>query len=465
MKQKKYAIIDIETTGGLARRDKITEIGIVIYDGSKIVGQYESLINPGRSIPYNITRITGITDAMVADAPKFYEVAKTVVEMTEGAIFVAHNVRFDYSFIKEAFKNLGYTYSKRQLDTVRLARKSFPGLKSYSLGNLIKHFGIKVKSRHRALADALATTELLEMILQKENAEDNINLFINHGLRESQLPNAITMDTLHNLPEECGVYYLKNAYGKIVYIGKSINIKKRVIQHFSKTTRKAENLQKQVNSIDYELTGSELVSLLLESHEIKIHQPSINKIQRNAYFPYFIHHYKDEAGYIRFKLEKNSNKRRKDKQILSDYSGLQSSKAHLGAISKEYGLCNKLNHLEEKDGPCFDYKLQNCFGACILEEDAESYNLRAEMAISKLTRIFTDDFILLDRGRNEEEMAVILVEEGYYKGYGYATKEDLDHGIEEIKETIKYVPENPETNNIVRNYMIDYPELKVIKFS
>ncbi len=464
MNKKKYAIIDIETTGGLARRDKITEIGIVIHDGEKIIDTYETLINPGRSIPSNITRITGITDEMVADAPQFFEIAKKVVEMTEGAIFVAHNVRFDYSFIKEEFKSLGYTFSKRQLDTVRLARKSFPGLRSYSLGNLINHFDIKVANRHRALDDALATTILLEKIFAKEDAEDNIKLFINHGLRESQLPNSISMETLHNLPEECGVYYFFNEYGKIVYIGKSINIKKRVIQHFSKTTRKAENLQKQVHSISYELTGSELVSLLLESYEIKKHQPPINKIQRNAYFPYFIHYYYDEEGYLCFKIEKTSNKRREGKNILSDYSGLSSARSHLNGIGAEYGLCNKLNGLEANDGPCFNYKIQKCFGACILEEESESYNLRAELAISNLSRIFRENFILVDEGRSGEEHSVILVEEGYYKGFGYALKEDLDRGIEEIKETIQYVPENPETNNIVRNYILDHPELKVIKF-
>ncbi len=462
MKKKKYAIIDIETTGGLAKRDKITEIGIVLHDGEKIIDTYETLINPGRSIPYNITRITGITDDMVVDAPKFYEVAKKIVEMTEGAIFVAHNVRFDYSFIKEAFKNLGYTFSKKQLDTVRLARKSFPGLKSYSLGNLIKHFGIQVKSRHRALDDALATTELLEMIFKKEDAQDNIKLFINHGLRESQLPNAITMEKLHELPEECGVYYFHNEYAKIVYIGKSINIKKRVIQHFVKTTRKAENLQKQVHSITFELTGSELVSLLLESYEIKKHQPPINKVQRNAHFPYFVHYYKDEAGYLKFAIEKTSKKRRLNKNILSNYSSLQSAKGHLSRIGHEFALCNKLNHLEEGDGPCFDYKLQKCYGACILEEDSTEYNIRAEQAVTQLNRIFSENFILVDRGRNNEECAVILIEEGYYRGYGYALKEDLDLGVEEIKETIQYVPENPETNNIIRNFMLDAKDLRII---
>ena len=138
---KNYAIVDIETTGGMPKRDRITEIGIVIFDGEKVIETYETLINPMRSIPTEITRITRITNEMVADAPKFYEVAKKVAEITEDAVFVAHNVRFDFGFIREEYKRLGYTYSRKRLCTVQLARKTFPGLRSYSLTNLKKHNG------------------------------------------------------------------------------------------------------------------------------------------------------------------------------------------------------------------------------------------------------------------------------------------------------------------------------------
>ena len=165
---KTYAIVDIETTGGKATRHRITEIAIVLHDGKKILDQWETLINPECYIPHGITELTGITQEMVQDAPKFYEVAKTIVEKTEKAIFVAHNVRFDYGFLREEFKRLGYTFSRRQLCTVRLSRKAFPGLRSYSLGKLIKHFGIKVNDRHRAMADTLATVELFEKILRQE---------------------------------------------------------------------------------------------------------------------------------------------------------------------------------------------------------------------------------------------------------------------------------------------------------
>jgi len=275
--KKKYAIIDIETTGGRASREKITEIAIVLHDGEKILDTYETLINPERPIPAMITRLTGITSDMVKDAPKFYEVAKKIVEMTEGAIFVAHNVRFDYSFIKEEFRSLGYTFSKRQLCTVRLSRKAFPGLRSYSLGKLIKHFRIKVNDRHRAMADTMATVQLFEMILKQDNSFDTVQDMVNMSVKEALLPENLTMDRLHALPEECGVYFFHNKKGRVVYVGKSINIRKRVMQHFSKVTEKANKLQ-QVYDISYELTGSELVALLYESQLIKQLAPSINRM-------------------------------------------------------------------------------------------------------------------------------------------------------------------------------------------
>ena len=232
MAKKRYAVIDVETTGGRANRERITEIAIVLHDGEKIVDTFSSLVNPERVIPYNITQLTGITQEMVEEAPKFYEIARKIVEMTEGAIFVAHNVRFDYSFIREEFKRLGYIYSRRQLCTIRLARKAFPGLRSYSLGNLIKHFDIQVNARHRALDDTLATVEILERILQQESSEADVNYLVNMGIRANNLPDNVSLEKLHALPEECGVYYFHDQHGHIIYVGKSINIKKRVMQTF-----------------------------------------------------------------------------------------------------------------------------------------------------------------------------------------------------------------------------------------
>ncbi len=463
-KTKRYAIVDLETTGGMAKRDKITEVGIVILENNEVVDSYATLVNPGRSIPFQITRITGITDDMVADAPPFFEVAKKIVEMTDGAIFVAHNVRFDYGFLKAEFASLGYTFTRRQLCTVRLSRKAFPGLRSYALGNLIKHFDIEVHARHRALDDAKATTIILQKILNQDYGEYTADQMVNDGVKASKLPQNITLERLHQLPETAGVYYFYNTYGTVVYVGKSINIKKRVMQHFSKTTQKAERLQKIVHDLSFEDTGNELCALLLESHEIKALKPEVNKAQRTSKYPYFIYSWTDSKGYINFDWKKSSIKTRKGKDILSHYGSKQSAMSHLAGIKQELTLCQSKSGLYQEEGSCFSHQTGTCYGACIEQESPSDYNSRAEEGIELLKRIFDQNFVLILDGRSNDEQAVVLVEEGHYRGYGFISTEDVQYGIEELKEAIKYVPINPEANGIIRTYLQKHPFTKRIAY-
>ena len=324
-----YAIIDIETTGGTANRSKIIEIAIAVHDGLKVVDTYETLINPETSIPPGITQLTGITQEMVVDAPKFYEVAKKIVEMTKKTIFVAHNVRFDYSFVKEEFRRLGFAYTRRQLCTVRLSRQAFPGLPSYSLSNLIRHFKLPCSNRHRAMGDVEATIVLFEKILAKEAGEEQVEDMVNLGVKESLLPKNITLEQLHALPEDCGVYYLHDEVGDVVYVGKSINIKKRVMEHFAKVTEKARKLQQYVDDISFEITGSELVALLLESYEIKRLRPIVNRAQRRSYFPYVIYQYTDAHGYICLDITKPTAKVRKGLKVVAEYPKTGSARGYL----------------------------------------------------------------------------------------------------------------------------------------
>lgn len=463
-KKKRYAIVDLETTGGMAKRDKITEIGIVVIEDNLIVEKYSTLVNPCRSIPQQITRITGITNEMVADAPQFYEVAKKVVEVLEGAVFVAHNVRFDYSFLREEFGTLGYTFTKRQLCTVRLSRQAFPGLKSYSLGNLIKHFGIDVSARHRALDDAMATTIILQKILNQDYGEQTADHMVNAGIKSSRLPKSITMERLHELPESAGVYYFYNTYGKVIYVGKSINIKKRVMQHFSATTQKADRLQKMVHDLSFEETGNELTALLLESFEIKALKPEVNKAQRTSEYPYFVYTFTDSKGYICFGWEKSSIKTRKGKEILSHYGSKQSATAHLAGICRELTLCQAKTALADREGPCFSHKTENCYGACVELESPADYNSRAQHGVELLKRIFDENFVLLLPGRTSDEQAVVLVEEGHYQGFGYISVDDVHYGVEELKESVKYVPINPEANGIIRTYLQQHPFTKRVTY-
>lgn len=451
---KKYAIIDIETTGGMTQRDKITEIGIVVHDGERILKKWETLVNPERSIPANISRITGITNEMVADAPKFYEIAKQLVEITENCVFVAHNVRFDYGFIRKEFERLGYTYSRKQLCSVKLTRNVFPKLNSYSLGNLIRHFGITVTARHRALADAEATAVIFDLILAKQEGKDAINDIINYGIRESRLPTGISIETLSELPEKTGVYYMHNSYGQVIYVGKAKNIKKRVIQHFQKVTKKNEDMLKLVKSISFEETGSELIALLLESKEIKGLSPLLNKAQRTKTYPYFIYAFYDFKGILNFGLLKTNKKNKAGKQILNFYGSRQTAKSRLSFIAKQFELCDHYaGFSSDNGGPCFAFSTQRCLGVCKGEETISSYNERSNLAKMSLNNVFDHDFFIVTEGRNLSERGLVLIQDGHYQGFGFLDVQDLDRGHEELMEAIDYRTPNPETNMLIRTFM------------
>ena len=459
---KKFAIIDVETTGGIASRDRVTEIAIVTHDGTKILEQFSTLLNPERSVPYNITQITGITDEMLADAPRFYEVAKKIVEMTEDCIFVAHNVKFDYNFIREEFARLGFSYVRKQLCTVRLARQAMPGLRSYSLGNLIDTLKIKVNDRHRALADTLATVQVFEKIIAIENGTESMVERVNLGIKESQLPKGITLDKLHGLPEATGVYYLHDTNGDVIYVGKSINIKKRIMDHFADKTEKGAKIYAGVADISFELTGSELVSLLLENQEIKKIMPRINKAQRAKNLPYALYTYTDEQNFIRLAAAKNSAAIRKKMTVLAEYQQLSYAKGALKAMVKKFELCSKMTGLETQEGACFLYHLNQCKGACCDEEMAFTYNERAAEAVSGLRIAFEKDFILIDKGRDKDEKAVVLVEGNKFKGFGYFNTSDEYSSPHDLKDYITPMPSNADALRIIRLFLSDAKGVKKI---
>lgn len=464
-KSKLYAVVDIETTGGMSQRDKITEIAILVTDGQTVLKTFTSLINPERSIPGEITRITGITNDMVAASPKFYEIAKEVIEYTESCIFVAHNVAFDYNFIKNEFASLGYTFTRKQLCTVKLSRKAFPGLKSYSLGNLIHHFDLKVGASHRAFDDALATTELLARILQMEGAKENAELLVNKGLKESKLPYGISLEKLHSLPEAPGVYYMLNAYQKIVYVGKSINIKARMMQHFGASNRKAERMISQVSDIDYVATGHELLAIILESYEIKKHLPEINKIQRTSDFPYAVSKYTDQEGYLNFIVHKSTDKNFSRDQILSYFSSSASAKGSLSNLRSSFELCeSKISGTSVNHQPCIYRSMASCYGACTGEETPEDYNERALMAIEAIDRIFDEDFFIITKGRENDEVGLVLIEGGFCKGFGYIPTDMAQNTVEDLKEAIEQKPANFELNRLVRNYLASKNDFKLLRF-
>ncbi len=400
-----YAIVDIETTGGSPTTSKITEIAIVITDGEKIIDQYETLLYPEQNIPYNITALTGISNEMVAHSPKFFEVAKTILSYLEGRIFVAHNVNFDYGFVRQEFKSLGYSYESENMCTVRLSRKAFPGLPSYSLGKLTKSLGITLNNAHRAMADTMATVEVFHKIMRVQEDLDTVN-----SLAEKL--------EIKKLPSKAGVYYFKDFDGKIIYVGKSINIKKRVQSHMRNfSTKKGITIMETIHTIEFKLTGNETMALLYETMEIKAHRPIHNRAQKKTKYPFGISINRDEEFH---KLELQEVNQNSDTVI--EFGSRREAKDFILNTIENFQLCQKLNGLENVNrvGSCFQFQLHNCNGGCIGEESSDDYNLRIEQFEAQYG--YTQESgIYTAPGRKKSEISFILLDNGIITGFGFTS--------------------------------------------
>ena len=453
-----YAVIDIETTGGSARHERITEIAVYIHDGKSIVEEYATLVNPERNIPYFITSLTGITNEMVEDAPKFYEVAKKIVELTEGNVFVAHNARFDYSFIRQEFGMLGYNFRRPLLDTVSLSRKLLPGHRSYSLGNLCKDLGIEISGRHRASGDAMATVRLLELLLEKDKVLESGSLIKNR--KAAKLHPALDMARLAEIPDEPGIYYFHDEAGEVIYVGKSRNLCQRVNTHLSNnTTGRAMEMRSLTADITWERTGNELIALLLESAEIKSKKPLFNRAQRRTGFRWGIYSYTDANNYIRFEY-RNVND---DDIPLSLFTSRDRARGKLEQIINDYNLCQKLCGMYETEGPCFHRQVSLCRGACCGDEEPQSYNERALMALDEF--IFRErNFFIIDRGRDNEERSAVKIVNGKYEGFGYFNINDVGFGLTAVHDCIKKAADNRDIQVIIKSYLKNHRVERIIDF-
>lgn len=413
--QKNYVIVDIETTGGSPRTSKITEIAIYKHNGQEIIDSYETLLNPEMEIPRFIENLTGISDRMVKDAPKFYEVAKKIVEFTEDCIFVAHNVGFDYGILRQEFKNLGFDYRRPHLCTVRSSRYVIPGHESYSLGKLTRALGIQIENRHRAGGDALATAHLFGILYQKDTS--GLLKFIQQDINPQILHPNLDINAVDDLPAKTGVYKFYDDTNQLIYIGKSISIKKRVEQHLrNASTKKGNEMREAICRIEFELTGSELIALLRESMLIKQYAPRYNHMLKKSKFPYGLFYYLDDNGYLRLYLGLTS----KSKEYpLTSFSNKREGVNFLERYTEENELCQKLTDLYPTKSSCFHYEIKKCKGACIGKEPAVEYNMRVEKLIKQLT-FDGESFYLMENGRAKNEKSIVLIENGSIIGFGYA---------------------------------------------
>ncbi len=454
-----YAIIDIETTGGSQKIHRITEIAIYLFDGTKLVDQFTSLVNPDAFIPPNITRLTGITNEMVAKAPRFFEIAKKIVEITDNATFVAHNATFDYRFVQAEFKRLGYDYSRQTLCTVKLARKYLPGHGSYSLGVLCGDLGININGRHRAAGDALATLELFEILLKKyPNIIDHEIISVKK--KAENIAPHLNPEKLLQIPESTGIYYFHDTNGDIIYIGKSINIRKRVHEHITRpTTKRATEMLSHITDISYETTGSELIALILEADAIKQHLPKYNKRGRRRTSPYGLFSFEDNEGYTNLAIKKIADT---NGSPITTFAKMNDGQTMLYKLIERYALCQKLCGLYKSSNACFHHQIGQCKGACIGEEPQSSYNQRAGEAIESIG-VGGKSFIIVDKGSNDDESSFVKVTNGKIEGYGYFNQDYIGNSLDLLNETLTPCGNHNEAMIAIRSFMRK-PSVKVIEF-
>lgn len=392
---------------------------------------------------------------MLRNAPKFYEVAKRIIEITQGCIIVAHNAKFDYRILKLEFGRLGYDFECKNLCTVELSKQLIPDLPSYSLGKLVRSLGIPISDRHRASGDALATTKLFELLLNKDIDKSIVKTYIRLEPKRQLEPKL--SEIIQSLPSVTGVYYIHNDDGDIIYIGKSKNIKNRINQHFAGQAPKSKKIQLEVASVTYEPTGSELLALLKESAEIKHHKPKYNRALRRTIFTHGLFSFSDENGYLNLKVEKIKGKAKP----ITTFSNIQSGKSFMNKVVEKYHLCQKLCGLYKTKSGCFSYTIKECDGACVGEELVESYNSKVQKLIEKHS-FKTKSMIIVDYGRSVDERSAVWIEDGILRGFTYFSLNFQINNIEILKTLITPLEHNKDAQHIIQSYLRRHKRLKVI---
>jgi DNA polymerase-3 subunit epsilon len=444
-----YAIVDIETTGSYASANGITEVAIYLFDGNQVVEKFESLINPGQPIPKYIQSFTGITDEMVAGAPCFDQLAPKIFDLLNESIFIAHNVNFDYSFLKSHLLRAGHDLRSKKLCTVRLSRKIFPGFPSYSLGNLCRSLEININNRHRAGGDAEATVKIFSKLLENDK-DDFITNSLLRNSKEQSLPPNVPRHNFDLLPVTPGVYYFHDVKGKIIYVGKAINIRSRVNSHFSNNSgsRQKQNFITHIHSISFKSCATELMASILESVEIKKYWPRFNYSQKHWEDVFGIYTYEDRNGYLRLAIEKN----KKNLRPVHTFHHLSEGYSWLRNVVNEFGLCSKLCFLEKTNGACTGFENNSCKGACVKKESKSAYNKKVRQAINE--RKDERSYVIIDKGLEETEQSCILVDSGKFFGMGYLPITYMPENIEDIKEHLMAY----RGNNYIRNLLTGHKE-------
>lgn len=444
-----FSIVDVETTGSNRWEERITEIAILIHNGSRVIEQYTTLVNPQRPIDPFVVALTGITDEMVVSAPLFEDIKDHIRTLTDKTIFVGHNVRFDYGMFRKEFGRVGEKYQRKQICTVRLSKKIFPELPSYGLGKICRHLEIPVDNRHRAYGDAAATAVLFEKLIFNDRREI-LHSMLAEGLDENLLPPNIKKTQVKDLPEETGVYYFKDQNDKILYVGKSKNIRNRVISHFSSDLKSDRHLElkNRMHHISFQQTGSELIAMLLESDEIKRFMPEFNRAQRRRKYRFgvFIRH--DENEMIDLSIESlkldeepvfKSTTRKSAERIIERLDQKHQFSVYKMMYQQVSGIQDKLNGIKE------------------------IYNQKVTEALTAY-HFKHPNFFLLETGIEPWQKSVIWVENGIYQGFGFFDPNVMDESIEALKNCVDFYYDNPDVRSIIRSWLRKKKKRRLITY-
>ena len=452
-----YAIVDIETTGGYAASNGITEIAVFVSDGKHVLSEFHTLVNPYHTIPRFVESLTGITNAMVEGERDFKGIADELYEILHDKVFVAHNVNFDYSFVKHHFQQAGYELDCKKLCTIRLGRKIIPGLRGYGLEKFCRHLGIEIEDRHRAKGDAEATVKLFHYLL-KNDRDSHAQTMLKGNSKEQFLPPNISSDEVKKLPTHPGVYYFHDKKGKVIYVGKAKNICKRVNSHFSnnKPNKQKQEFLKKIYRVSYRETATELMAFILESTEIKKLWPEQNRSQKRFEQAYGLYSFEDSNGYIRLFIEK----KKKNLKALYTFNLLTEGYSLLRKLVKEFELCPKLCFLQSGYIECQSLLENKCKGACEQKESVEKYNERVNECIYHLENELPS-FALLDEGLRDDEQSCILIEKGKFYGMGYLPCDINVHQIDELKNFLTPYLGNDYIRGMVYQYAERFPYKKI----
>lgn len=381
-------VADIETTGGSYRYSRIIEIALIRIENGQIIDTYQTYLDPAQRLPHFITKLTGITENDLAGAPHFSDIAHEVAEFCDGALFIAHNVRFDYSFIKQAMEECGHAFKPKLLCSARLSRYLYPEHPRHKLELIIQRHNIKTEHRHRAYDDAKAVWEFLGIAHEEKGAE-KFQEAIGRQLKHMTLPPNLNEEMVKELKNECGVYIFRDEFKQPVYIGKSKAVRTRVLSHFAADNKNAKEMRisLKTHSVEAVYTDTELDALLLESKMIKDMLPIHNiKLRRKRDY-YALIGGINEAGFLEVGLVLASVE---ETDLLMQSYGIfatkRKAKTAIESAAKSFSLCPKLLGLEKSRGACFQYQLKRCLGACVGDEPPSGYNERFVTAFER-TRI------------------------------------------------------------------------------